>query len=331
MELPKAAPGQHFEGLDMLTALMVKRPAGRPAGPLIEVVGDDSAVAAGVVGEGIETAGGENEIAEVEEEEIDWQLDQVLPDAEVLAECLLAHVFPYGFNNTRTELLARLQPEFPELLELGDAEYTAPTERRTRRLAAEDAKFSDEHYMADCALADEQITALINHNQNFWWLPGGNLCEFSDAERERMLRLPRKELLVDDAKPVLLALVGIVFAYAHDLRTNLGEHTVESSWAISCLCPTLSWLEVNYCHGIIVIFPAPFFFFSSQYATVANHVPWRLGSLLPVAFVILWLAICQCGRKPGGLCPPSGCIPALPSLGASAAGDAGPARYISPG
>lgn len=44
-------------------------------------------------------------------------------------------------------------------------------------------------------------------------------------------------------RSVLLTLIDILFAYAYDHRTTGGEPTVESSWSISILSPSLSWFE----------------------------------------------------------------------------------------
>ena len=38
--------------------------------------------------------------------------------------------------------------------------------------------------------------------------------------------------------------MDIIFAYAYDVRTTEGEHSVESGWTISKLSSTLSWFEV---------------------------------------------------------------------------------------
>lgn len=65
-------------------------------------------------------------------------------------------------------------------------------------------------------------------------------------DRETMQRLPRKELLdVKNPAAVLLGALDILCAYAYDVRTNEGEHTVESGWTICTLSSTLSCLVVS--------------------------------------------------------------------------------------
>ncbi len=74
------------------------------------------------------------------------------------------------------------------------------------------------------------------------------MVAFTEAEREQMRRLPRVEVLVagsDAVRTCLLSLVDLVFAYAYDHRTTLGEPSVESAWTVARLSATLSWLEVG--------------------------------------------------------------------------------------
>lgn len=55
--------------------------------------------------------------------------------------------------------------------------------------------------------------------------------EISSDDREHLKELPRRKLpkLSDEcARQVALSLVDILFAYLYDLRTNDGEHCVES-------------------------------------------------------------------------------------------------------
>ena len=68
----------------------------------------------------------------------------------------------------------------------------------------------------------------------------------SEREREILLQLPRKELLVDHThmRALLMGLVDILYAYCYDARATGGETSVESGWTISTLSSTLSWLQV---------------------------------------------------------------------------------------
>ncbi|KAJ1801100.1 hypothetical protein LPJ59_000559 [Coemansia sp. RSA 2399] len=73
--------------------------------------------------------------------------------------------------------------------------------------------------------------------------PGENREEFTDEERKAMLDLPRKTYLISQKQSVYLGLVDVLFAYSLDFRTNLGEHTVESAWAIGAVSSLFSNLE----------------------------------------------------------------------------------------
>ncbi|KAJ2550369.1 hypothetical protein EV175_004096, partial [Coemansia sp. RSA 1933] len=64
--------------------------------------------------------------------------------------------------------------------------------------------------------------------------------QFTEDERKTMLDLPRKTYTISKRQPVYLGLVDILFAYSLDYRTNLGEHTVESAWAIGAVSSLFS-------------------------------------------------------------------------------------------
>jgi hypothetical protein len=53
--------------------------------------------------------------------------------------------------------------------------------------------------------------------------------------------------LIESEKVVLLGVVDLLFAYAYDVRTTMGESTVESGWTIVKLSSQLSWLDVSVC------------------------------------------------------------------------------------
>lgn len=51
------------------------------------------------------------------------------------------------------------------------------------------------------------------------------------------------DLLIDE-KRTLLGLLDIIYSYAYDFRTTLGEGNVESAWTVTKISPTLSWFDV---------------------------------------------------------------------------------------
>lgn len=69
--------------------------------------------------------------------------------------------------------------------------------------------------------------------------------KINDLDRIQLKDLSIRHLGVLTAEAnhhIALSLLDVTFAYAYDLRTNSGEHTVESGWTIAKLAPTLSVL-----------------------------------------------------------------------------------------
>ncbi|CAH0484978.1 unnamed protein product [Peronospora farinosa] len=72
---------------------------------------------------------------------------------------------------------------------------------------------------------------------------------FTDAEQELLLRLPRKEFLLPEDSleetVVVGGLVDILIGFAYEQLTTQGDSGVESTWTVSIVSPTLSWLDSN--------------------------------------------------------------------------------------
>ncbi|KAJ8788186.1 hypothetical protein J1605_005485 [Eschrichtius robustus] len=111
IRLPKETPGQHFEGLNMLTALLAPRKS-RTAKPLVEEIG-----ASEVSEEGVED----------DDEEFDWEVEQSpyeeVPESTLNPECR------YGFGNLRSGVFQRLQEAAPSAR---PAEGVLRTQQRPR-------------------------------------------------------------------------------------------------------------------------------------------------------------------------------------------------------
>nr|KAF6421214.1 SHQ1, H/ACA ribonucleoprotein assembly factor [Molossus molossus] len=88
IQLPKETPGQHFEGLNMLTALLAPRKS-RTAKPLVEEIGASE--------EGVED----------DDEEFDWEIEQ--SPYEEVSESALNLQGHYGFGGLRSGVFQRLQ------------------------------------------------------------------------------------------------------------------------------------------------------------------------------------------------------------------------------
>lgn len=252
IRLPKETPGQHFEGLNMLTALLAPRKS-RSAKPLVEEIG-----ASGVSEEGAD-----------EDSDFDWEIEQT-PYEEV-SESALQSQCHYGFGNLRAGVVQRLQDELSEVIDIKDPDFTPLTERRQKRLAAELAKFDPDHYLADF-FEDEAVEQILKYNP--WWNDahaemmaslgksqehGDNaaLVSFSEEEKYQLRKFVNKSYLLDKTahRQVYYSLVDILLAYCYEIRVTEGEHNVESAWTVRKLSPTLCWFETwTDVHEILVSF-----------------------------------------------------------------------------
>ncbi|KAM7335274.1 protein SHQ1 homolog [Alexandromys fortis] len=241
IRLPKETPGQHFEGLNMLTALLAPRKS-RSAKPLVEEIGSS-----GVSEEG----------ADDEDADFDWEIEQT-PYEEV-SESALQSQCHYGFGNLRAGVVQRLQDELSEVIDIKDPDFTPATERRQKRLAAELAKFDPDHYLADF-FEDEAVEQILKYNP--WWNAAhakmmaslgksqeqgddAALVSFSDEEKYQLRKFVNKSYLLDKTahRQVYYSLVDILLAYCYEVRVTEGDHNVESAWTIRKLSPTLCWFE----------------------------------------------------------------------------------------
>ncbi|XP_038175398.1 protein SHQ1 homolog [Arvicola amphibius] len=241
IRLPKETPGQHFEGLNMLTALLAPRKS-RSAKPLVEEIGSS-----GVSEEG----------ADDEDADFDWEIEQT-PYEEV-SESALRSQCHYGFGNLRAGVVQRLQDELSEVIDIKDPDFTPVTERRQKRLAAELAKFDPDHYLADF-FEDEAVEQILKYNP--WWNDAhakmmaslgksqeqgddAALVSFSDEEKYQLRKFVNKSYLLDKTahRQVYYGLVDILLAYCYEVCVTEGEHNVESAWTVRKLSPTLCWFE----------------------------------------------------------------------------------------
>ncbi|GMF43123.1 unnamed protein product [Phytophthora fragariaefolia] len=79
--------------------------------------------------------------------------------------------------------------------------------------------------------------------------PIASKIQFTESEQELLLRLPRKEFLLPEGSPeeklVIGGLVDILIGFAYEQLTTQGDSGVESTWTVSIVSPTLSWLDSN--------------------------------------------------------------------------------------
>uniref|UniRef100_UPI00398EDB02 protein SHQ1 homolog isoform X2 n=1 Tax=Pristiophorus japonicus TaxID=55135 RepID=UPI00398EDB02 len=242
IKVPKETPAEDFAGLDMLTALLAPK-GSRSAKPLLEEIGHSV------------NAEGE------EEEEFDWEIEQT-PYVELEGNVINSSYF-YGFGNLRSGVFKRLQHELSEVIDLKEPDSTTMDERRQKRLAAEEAKFDSDHYLADL-FEDDAIQHVLKYKP--WWTdvqktkeeakktqnepsdwiePERQFVKFSEDEKEQLRKFTNKSYLLDRraCQNVYSSLVDIILAYAYEVRCTEGETNTESSWNIWKLSGTLCWLE----------------------------------------------------------------------------------------
>ena len=116
--IPKLNPGEHFDGLDMLTKLLTHRK--ELPGTIEELDGDAAPPADATAAEAAAAA-----------------------DA---AELRVLHP-RYGFANGFSDFFEPLQEDLPEIIDLPQPDLVPAAERRALREQNEDQHFEIEHYM----------------------------------------------------------------------------------------------------------------------------------------------------------------------------------------
>ncbi|KAL4077345.1 SHQ1 protein-domain-containing protein [Scleroderma yunnanense] len=239
--LTKEIKGQDFPDLDLLAKLLAPRPSHPPHGPSIEVLESQSGSEDDITN--ISRRADNLSLADefVEAAKHDWQLSQTIPSSE--SELHTSTKRYYGFLDTFTGYFAHVAHTENEINELGnDVETCSVKERRARRLAHEDAKWDEEHYMADYA-DDEYIQELIAW-ENLDLTSTAEVV-YTEVENMAMLSLPRKEYILDkfQEQNLYLVLINLLFAHAYDKRTTLNDPTAESAWTICNLIAAFSALD----------------------------------------------------------------------------------------
>ncbi|KAL1680813.1 SHQ1 protein-domain-containing protein [Schizophyllum commune] len=242
--LNKQVKGQEFKDLDLLSKLLAPRPT-QAQTPAIEVISSQEADTARA-DDDVDRLSAQAERLTLEQDEFlqaeenEWQYPQTVP--EPLDSLNIKPEKPYGFLNMYSGYLTHVALTENEVNELGaDAETMTPQMRRERRIAHENEKWDEEHYMADYA-DDEYIQELLQ------WRPpytSETVDEFTEDEKLMMLRLPRKEYIAtqQETDQLYATLITILFAYAYEARTTQMEPTPESAWTLCSLTPAFSALD----------------------------------------------------------------------------------------
>ena len=226
---PKKTPGEIFEGLDMISSLLMPPQSDTRSGPKIEVINPDDLAAPGV---------------DEDEDEMEWYFDQKVPEPPKaendldLSEKIAS--FGYGFAFQDFGVFENF--DFVEILDITNPDSVSRSERRILRVEKEKKEFSD-HYLADLFQPGE-ICDFLKADPK-WISEPESYKTFTEKEQEILIVLPRKERLKEDTMKheVFFGLVDILFGYCYDNRINGGELGVESGWTIAKLSATLSCCE----------------------------------------------------------------------------------------
>jgi len=249
--LPKQNKGEEFSDLDLLTLLKQKEPANENKTSAISLIQEMEDPQQSFDEIGAPNRDGTEDCTN----ELDWDLPQELPGAPP-SSMLGQHFF--GFQDKYSDYFDDLVEEFYEIMELPALpKLLSVEERRQIREIRENARFSIDHYMADF-VEDDMIQEILR-----WNLDWNNLKDyatskypdapnsalsipssetqsstpsiFTDQEKDLLRQLPHREYLLDEheTQTAMLNLLDILLAFTYDLRTTLGEHTVESGWTIS--------------------------------------------------------------------------------------------------
>ncbi|XP_076039747.1 protein SHQ1 homolog [Oratosquilla oratoria] len=221
----KQTPGENFQGLDMLTSLLTPPGTSGVNKPLIEVIGGDD--------QGEALLGDESDDME------DWYYEQHLPEENTV----ILSGQKYGFAGTHSGVFSSLRSELIEVVDVKDPDSKSVSVRRAERNLKELEAFNEDHYLADYFDKDG-LEPYLSFTPAFTKLQPGEV-KLNDEEQEALLKLPRKEFLMDkEARSfVYLSLVDLIYCWCYNHRITLGENCSESSWNIAKLSSTLTWLD----------------------------------------------------------------------------------------
>jgi protein SHQ1 len=217
VKCPKETKGEFFSGLDMITELC------KPKGA--STLDDDAKIQV---------------LSEEGEEEDSWYFDQEVPAGDGgHIEGLITGV---GFGLKHTNVFNKLLTEYQEILDVKYPERLSIKERKEKKLKQEEADFTPEHYLCDLYEPDDTLSECLH------FIPKSRSGEALTSDQvQKLTDYVKKDIRVQKSAKlsVLYGLVDILFASSFDLRTNFGQRSSESGWAISKLSATLACNDVH--------------------------------------------------------------------------------------
>ncbi|KAJ3392807.1 Hsp90 cochaperone shq1 [Lobulomyces angularis] len=214
----------HFEDLDLLTNLLVKKDKNLPFKPMIQVIEPTSADSTSL----------DDELDDV----IDW-------DAPILLPTNFISGSKYGFNNMFSGYENHIHALAEGVLDIENLDSSTNESRIEFKCKMENLKFNDDHYISDF-VNDGDIKELIKYKTDFQKMlkikqedPSKFEFTFDQNENNMMMNLNNRDYIVDHPKILYLGVVDILFSYCYNKRINEGDSNVESSWNLVKLSSTL--------------------------------------------------------------------------------------------
>lgn len=207
--IPKEESGKYFEDLDMLSKLLSRREHLTKPSVEEDITGSHSS-----------------------DDEVDWEIEQHLPEDDPVKRNL------YGFNNQYSDYIEVSLHTANEINLLPDPEHTPNGKRRAFLRTKTIDDFDEEHYLADF-WDPEAVDELMRYERS-------NSADLSPQQTDQVIKLPKRRYIIESLKPVYLGLIPLLFGCAYDERSNMGDITVESSWNVGRLSPSMAFLYNDY-------------------------------------------------------------------------------------
>ncbi|CAK5091127.1 unnamed protein product [Meloidogyne enterolobii] len=235
--IPKKSKGEFFPRLEMLSELIKPQQQTLPtAKSPIEIINSRKNKINEVEGYSQSSEEEEGEDSLINDESLFAKQTLCCPETTNLTE---NSQFGYGFGWVRTDVLGKFKEEIVDLIDLDDPENVLIEERSQKLKQFDEKHFSEQYYLADLFSQEQyQLDAMeFCFDKNCVKLTEEDFTDLKDL-RIRKLENFSKEI----NEKIALSLVDIIFGFAYDFRTTLGEHSVESGWTISKLSPSLTFL-----------------------------------------------------------------------------------------
>ncbi|ODV84217.1 hypothetical protein CANARDRAFT_8894 [[Candida] arabinofermentans NRRL YB-2248] len=269
VKIPKLNTGEFFKDLDLTAKLLARlnEPTATPSQANIAQSGTGAIKRPLIEEVGSTTETYEHDLQKIEQEaeDFNWEVEQKLPELMGgVSDTAKLTQTTYGFNNQYSGMLEMSLSNGNDINDLSSPDTLDVDARIMERMINENIKFDPEYYANDYLTAkyfpeDTNIKEILD-----WKLPMKKLflkfqqskhngetqnefvdIEFDKEETERMNNLPRKSYLVDDLKSLYYTIVCILYSYSYELRSNMGETTVESGWVVGKVTPQISCLDTQ--------------------------------------------------------------------------------------